>query len=126
MAKVNGQMTGYNGTVGQITYVTTGGETVARQKPSSVRNPQTVAQTAQRVIAKGSINRVPTGVLSNSGYKAMLTFYLSAIQNTLLLPYSLEFKWLILYLTQWFSVFFHWCPLKMSHTPNMFSELLIF
>ena len=52
MAKVNGQMTGYNGTVGQITYVTTGGETVARQKASNVKNPQTVAQTAQRVIAK--------------------------------------------------------------------------
>ena len=52
MAKVTGQMAGQNGTVGQITYVTSGGETIARQKASNVKNPQTVAQTAQRVIAK--------------------------------------------------------------------------
>jgi len=147
MAKVTGQMAGQNGTVGQITYVTSGGETIARQKASNVKNPQTVAQTAQRVITKqvimtykkfkalcdhsfegkttgkecqarflqvnmknvrsraaeiqregnslyqyfqfsplssekwlphaailseGSINRVPTGIVSNSGYKATM------------------------------------------------------
>ena len=147
MAKVTGQMAGQNGSVGQITYVTSGGETIARQKASNVKNPQTVAQTAQRVITKqvimtykkfkalcdhsfegkttgkecqarflqvnmknvrsraaeiqreagslyqyfqfsplssekwlphaailseGSINRVPTGIVSNSGYKATM------------------------------------------------------
>lgn len=52
MAKVNGNLQGATGSVGNTTYVTSGGQTIARQKVTNVKNPQTAAQTAQRVIIK--------------------------------------------------------------------------